>query len=78
MNSIEIENGAIHLTFNESIEGGKVTFRPAIVAAYPPNNSLVWVCGYQPVLENMFAIGENKTTVSKSYLPEICLDSSDH
>jgi len=78
VNSIEIEYGAIHLTFDESLDGGKVSFRPAIVAVYPPNNSLVWVCGYQPVLKNMFAIGENKTTINKSYLPEVCLNSPRH
>ncbi|NJO15050.1 MAG: prepilin-type N-terminal cleavage/methylation domain-containing protein [Thioploca sp.] len=78
VNRIEIENGAIHLTFDESIEGGRVTFRPTIAAVYPPTNALVWVCGYQPVLANMFAIGENKTTLDKSYLPTICLDSPRH
>ena len=75
---ITIENGAIHVTFQadalpKDIHPDHIlTLRPAVVEAYPQGNSLSWVCGYALAVEGMMAFGENKTTIDKKLLPQIC------
>jgi type IV pilus assembly protein PilA len=71
--SIQIENGAIHLTFNQSLDNATLSLRPAIVTSYPPTTTLIWVCGYAPTMENWTILGKNKTNIKSEYLPLVCL-----
>lgn len=79
--SIEIESGAIHLNFEnfdkKTPASVTLTLRPAIVAAYPPTNALVYVCGYASAIKGMIVIGDNKTDIKQKYLPTICLQPKD-
>jgi len=74
--ALEIENGAIHVKFQEEArlnDAPQLTLRPAIVNAYPPNNALTWVCGYAEAVEGMTLNGDNKTDINPQYLPQVCL-----
>ncbi len=71
--SMQIENGAIHLKFDQSVDNGTLTLRPAIIIADPPSNTLIWVCGYARALEGTRIFGENQTNIEQKYLPPICL-----
>ena len=71
--NIQIENGAIHLSFNKSLENATLTLRPAIIVVSPPSNILLWVCGYATGIKGTTIIGENKTDIKQEYLPSICL-----
>jgi len=74
--SLQIDNGAIHVHFQEKALSNTtttLTLRPAIVTAYPPNHALTWVCGYAKAVEGMMLIGENKTDIEPEYLPAVCL-----
>jgi type IV pilus assembly protein PilA len=71
---IKIENGALHIQFNEDTGLGLLSLRPAIVAAYPPSGYLTWVCGYASVPLGMNLLGEDKTTVERHLLPHSCTE----
>ncbi len=74
--SLQIENGAIHVIFQQqqSYLGATIlTLRPAIVNANPPTGVLTWVCGYAEAVEGMTLIGDNKTDIAPNYLPMVCL-----
>ncbi|RKZ51079.1 MAG: pilus assembly protein PilA [Candidatus Parabeggiatoa sp. nov. 3] len=76
VDSLEIDQGAIHLIFQNKIffdEATTLTLRPAIVVAYPPSNALTWVCGYAEAVEGMVLFGDNKTDLDPQYLPKVCL-----
>jgi type IV pilus assembly protein PilA len=70
---IQIKNGAIHLTFKENLDNVTLSLRPAIVANYPPTNTLIWICGYATAMENWTVIGNNQTNIKPEYLPNTCL-----
>jgi len=72
---IQVENGAIHLSFNDkslSKSTPVLTFRPAQLTANSENTIISWVCGYADVLQGMKATGNNKTTIKALYLPLSC------
>jgi len=72
---IQVENGAIHLTFKDktlSKSTPLLSFRPALLTANPDNHIINWVCGYTDVLQGMKPIGNNKTTIKPLYLPLSC------
>lgn len=74
--ALQIENGAIHVNFQEEAgldNATTLTLRPAIVSVYPPNNALTWVCGYAEAVEGMTLNGDNKTDIAPQYLPQACL-----
>ena len=75
VSSVLLENGAIHITFGNRVNGairGKVlTLRPAVVED-APIVPVAWVCGLAPVPGGMAAKGENRTDVPASYLPLKC------
>ncbi|HDN27717.1 MAG TPA: prepilin-type N-terminal cleavage/methylation domain-containing protein [Thioploca sp.] len=74
--SLQIENGAIHVIFQEEqsdIGATILTLRPAIVNANPPTGVLTWVCGYAEAVEGMTLVGDNKTDIASKYLPIACL-----
>jgi type IV pilus assembly protein PilA len=70
--TLQVENGAIHLTFFDGQLTGILTLQPATVSTYPPPASLTWVCGYAKPVAGMTVIGENKTTVAAEFLPDVC------
>ena len=72
---IQVENGAIHLIFNDktlSKSTSLLTIRPALLTANPDNNIISWVCGYTEILQGMKPIGINKTNIKALYLPLSC------
>lgn len=73
--SVEIENGAIHMTFgnraNERIKDKILSIRPAVVSDSPVV-PITWVCGNAEAPEKMTIQGANRTTIDKQYLPSIC------
>ena len=74
--SLQIENGAIHVIFQEEqsdIGTTTLTLRPAIVNANPPTGVLTWVCGYAEAVKGMTLVGDNKTDIASKYLPIACL-----
>lgn len=70
---IEVVNGAVQITFRDDYEGGnKLSLRPAVVASYPPADSLSWLCGYVTPIDGMQAYGDNKTDIPRYFLPPNC------
>ena len=75
ISSLAVQDGAIHITFgnnvNSSIKGKILSIRPAVVDDAPVV-PVAWVCGYAKGPDKMTIKGENKTSVSASYLPFNC------
>jgi len=73
---VEVENGAIHITFgnriNRNASGKKLTLRPAIVED-APIVPIAWVCAKAKVPEGMNALGGNATDLPDHLLPLDCL-----
>jgi type IV pilus assembly protein PilA len=69
--SMQIENGAIQVTFFEK-SVGILSLRPAVISGNPPSQTLIWVCGYAQAIEGMTVIGDNKTDIAPEYLPSNC------
>jgi type IV pilus assembly protein PilA len=71
--NVTVENGAIHVQFRSRPDPDKIlTIRPAVPEAYPQGNAVVWLCGYAEPAEGMMAFGENRTSVKRSYLSNVC------
>jgi type IV pilus assembly protein PilA len=76
--AVEVENGALHILFNnDAFSEGKeaemlLTIRPSVVEAYPQGNSVAWLCGYAKPAKGMMAFGENKTSIAKENLSQLC------
>jgi type IV pilus assembly protein PilA len=75
ISAVEIENGAIHITFgnraNNLIKGKMLTLRPAVVADAPVV-PVTWVCGGASAPPQMTVQGVNRTDVPARYLPLNC------
>ncbi|MBI3713024.1 MAG: pilin [Burkholderiales bacterium] len=75
--SVAIENGAIHMTFgnraHSAIKGKILSLRPAVVEDSPVV-PITWVCGFAMPPGQMVVKGSNRTTVEPQYLPAICLN----
>jgi type IV pilus assembly protein PilA len=73
--AVTVKDGAITLTYGnnagKSIEGKKVTLRPAIVPGYP-SVPISWICNEVPVPTNMELRGENATSIETAWLPVEC------
>ncbi len=72
--SIQVEDGAIHIRFFEGEDegGGMLSLRPIMAEGYPPRASLAWLCASQtPTFEGR-PMGEDKTSVKPRYLPSSC------
>jgi type IV pilus assembly protein PilA len=73
--SVQIENGAIHMTFGNKvhpqIKDKVLSMRPAVIdeSQIVP---VTWVCGNAKAPEKMTVKGENKTNVPTEYLPHLC------
>jgi type IV pilus assembly protein PilA len=70
--ALQIESGAIHITFFDEQLEGTLTLQPATISTYPPPATLTWVCGYAQPVAGMTVIGENKTTLAAEFLPAVC------
>ena len=72
---IELENGAFHVTLGNKINANAadqiVSMRP-IVVRDSPVSPFSWICGYSESPESMQAIGKNKTSVAREFLPQSC------
>ena len=75
VSSVEVQNGAIHMTFGNKahpqIKGKILSFRPAVIeeSQIVP---VTWVCGNAKPPEKITVKGENKTNVTDEYLPYLC------
>lgn len=72
---VEVENGAMHVTFghfaNQQLADQVLTIRPAYVTANPAS-PIAWTCGTSVAPPGMTAAGENRTDVLNQYLPSAC------
>lgn len=75
VSAVEVEDGAIHITFgnnvNGVIDGQRLTLRPAVVED-APIVPVAWVCGGAAVPDRMTAQGRNRTNIDNRYLPVNC------
>lgn len=73
--SMEIEDGAIHITLgnkaSKPLHGKILSLRPAIVTG-SPNSPISWLCGAEEPVAGMEAAGENKTDLDDSIVPRSC------
>ncbi len=70
--SIEIEKGALHITFlDENIEG-VLSLRPALQKNLAAGQSIIWLCGYAQPLAEFHTSTDNQTTINATYLPTAC------
>jgi len=73
--SIEVENGAIHITLgnkvNKSLQAKILSLRPAIVTG-SPTSPISWLCGSDKPVPGMEAIGTNKTDLANAIVPASC------
>jgi type IV pilus assembly protein PilA len=76
VSSVNVEAGAIHLTFgnaaNGAIRGRTLTLRPAVVEDAPVV-PVAWVCGFAAAPARMTLRGANRTDVARNYLPLNCM-----
>lgn len=72
---VTVEAGAIHVEMghkaSKPLQGKILTFRPAVVTG-SPLSPISWLCGYDEPVPGMKAIGENKTSLKKEFLPISC------
>ena len=75
VSALAVQDGAIHITFgtraNGNLKNKILTLRPAVVTDAPVV-PVTWVCGFASAPNKMTAMGDNKTTISKEYLPLNC------
>lgn len=73
--SMEIEDGAIHITLGNKISqplrGKILSLRPAIVSG-SPKSPISWLCGAESPVSGMEAIGDNKTDLDDAIVPRSC------
>ena len=75
VSSIEVEDGAIHITLGnkvtKSLQDKILTLRPAIVIG-SPTSPISWLCGSDEPVQGMEAIGNNKTDLANAIVPASC------
>ena len=75
VSSIEVEDGAIHITLGnkvtKSLQNKILTLRPAIVIG-SPTSPISWLCGSDKPVSGMEAIGNNKTDLANGIVPASC------
>ena len=75
VSAVAVQDGAIHITYgnraNGNLKNKILTLRPAVVTDAPVV-PVTWVCGFASAPNKMTAMGDNKTTISKEYLPLNC------
>ena len=77
--AVSVSDGAVTLTFgnnaNQSIEGKKLTLRPAIVAEHRAV-PIAWVCANVTVPHGMELKGRDATDIPLNWLPVECRSAS--
>jgi type IV pilus assembly protein PilA len=72
---VEVVDGAMHVEFgnyvNAQLQDQVLTIRPIFVTG-SPTSPISWTCGYRSPPAGMEAVGEDKTTLSKTHLPSSC------
>lgn len=72
---VALENGALHVSLgnyvNKMVEGQTITLQPLVVED-SPRSPLSWSCGTRAAPDGMVAMGDNRTTVPRSFLPFRC------
>jgi len=75
ISSVDIEGGAIQVTFGNqadgAIRGKRLSFRPAVVDDAPVV-PVAWVCGHAKVPQNMTVAGTDRTDLANNFLPLNC------
>ena len=75
ISQVEIENGAMHITYgnkiNQFLKGKILTIRPQYVEN-SPLSPISWICGKDKVVDKMTAAGINRTNMDNQYLPSRC------
>lgn len=73
--SVEVADGALHITLGakatSTLRDKVLTLRP-IVVPDSPASPMSWTCGHSPAPDGMEAVGENRTSVPRSFLPGSC------
>ena len=73
--TITLKDGALHLELGNKIikplEGQTLSILP-ITVVDSPESPISWVCGYSGIPEGMQAMGENKTSIKREFLPINC------
>lgn len=69
--NLSVEDGAIHIMFNDKLKSAILTLRPSFVQETSPQ--IIWTCGYRDPVENTKVFGQNKTNINREYLPIACL-----
>jgi type IV pilus assembly protein PilA len=72
---VEVDNGAIHVTFgnnaSKALAGMRVTVRPAVVKD-EPKVPIAWLCHNVAVPDKMEVKGSNRTDIPAKWLPVEC------
>ena len=73
INSLAIENGAIHMDFDEVVYDGvrTLTLIP-LTNDDAPALDIIWACGQFKSTNGLTPHGESKTTLEGKYLPAVC------
>jgi type IV pilus assembly protein PilA len=75
ISSVEVKNGAIHMTFGNKAHGkiaGKVlSIRPAVIEE-SQIIPVAWVCGNAKAPNKMTVKGDNRTNIAPEFLPQMC------
>jgi type IV pilus assembly protein PilA len=73
--SVELRNGAIHITFgnraNGALKGKVLSLRPAVVEG-EPIVPITWVCGNASAPNKMTLKGDDRTTIAPQFIPLRC------
>ncbi|KOR33311.1 pilus assembly protein PilA [Achromatium sp. WMS3] len=73
--SIQVQEGAIHITLGNKINANAankiLTIRPATVTN-SPNSPISWLCGYSKPVPGMQAVSTNKTNLPRMFLSYKC------
>ena len=72
---IDVADGAMHVRLgnkvNKLVAGKVLTIRPLIVTENP-GSPISWNCGYSEPPKGMKAMGKNRTSVGRQFLPYSC------
>ncbi len=72
---VDVVRGSFFITYNEKyffFKNKVIAFRKAQFIDVP-GSPVNWLCGYQQVPKGMTVDVENKTTISKEYMPKGCI-----
>jgi len=72
---IDVHDGAMDIEFgnnaNTNLTGKILTVQPLVVTGSPAS-PMSWRCGLRSIPKGMEAVGENRTTVDRKFVPASC------